>query len=204
MIDTEKLLQKHWLVAAHTYGYAMEKQHVLGIRSLAAKYAAPKLQAELGADFDYEKVRSLRIKLMNEHIDAYGVEEKPGLGELLAYLKQNAYLTAVATATDWERTKRYLGSIGRISYFDEIVCAPMVANGKPAPDIYLEAARRLNVEPSQCMALEDSPNGILAAYRAGMYPVMVPDLSEPDEDTKKLLYRCVGDLSQVIDLLKNI
>ncbi|MCI9610542.1 MAG: HAD family phosphatase [Eubacterium sp.] len=204
MIDTEKLLQKYWLVAAHTYGYAMEKQHVLGIRSLAAKYAAPKLQAELGADFDYEKVRSLRIKLMNEHIDAYGVEEKPGLGELLAYLKQNAYLTAVATATDWERTKRYLGSIGRLSYFDEIVCAPMVANGKPAPDIYLEAARRLNVEPSQCMALEDSPNGILAAYRAGMYPVMVPDLSEPDEDTKKLLYRCVGDLSQVIDLLKNI
>ncbi len=204
MIDTEKLLQKYWLVAAHTYGYAMEKQHVLGIRSLAAKYAAPKLQAELGADFDYEMLRSLRIKLMNEHIDAYGVEEKPGLGELLAYLKQNAYLTAVATATDWERTKRYLGSIGRLSYFDEIVCAPMVANGKPAPDIYLEAARRLNVEPSQCMALEDSPNGILAAYRAGMYPVMVPDLSEPDEDTKKLLYRCVGDLSQVIDLLKNI
>ena len=204
MIDTEKLLQKYWLVAAHTYGYAMEKQHVLGIRSLAAKYAAPKLQAELGADFDYDKVRSLRIKLMNEHIDTYGVEEKPGLGELLAYLKQNAYLTAVATATDWERTKRYLGSIGRLSYFDEIVCAPMVANGKPAPDIYLEAARRLNVEPSQCMALEDSPNGILAAYRAGMYPVMVPDLSEPDEDTKKLLYRCVGDLSQVIDLMKNI
>ncbi len=204
MIDTEKLLQKYWLVAAHAYGYAMEKQHVLGIRSLAAKYAAPKLQAELGADFDYDKVRSLRIKLMNEHIDTYGVEEKPGLGELLAYLKENAYLTAVATATDWERTKRYLGSIGRLSYFDEIVCAPMVANGKPAPDIYLEAARRLNVEPSQCMALEDSPNGILAAYRAGMYPVMVPDLSEPDEDTKKLLYRCVGDLSQVIDLIKNI
>jgi len=204
MIDTEKLLQKYWLAAAHTYGYAMEKQHVLGIRSLAAKYAAPKLQAELGADFDYDKVRSLRIKLMNEHIDTYGVEEKPGLGELLAYLKENAYLTAVATATDWERTKRYLGSIGRLSYFDEIVCAPMVANGKPAPDIYLEAARRLNVEPSQCMALEDSPNGILAAYRAGMYPVMVPDLSEPDEDTKKLLYRCVSDLSQVIDLMKNI
>ena len=72
MIDTEKLLQKYWLVAAHTYGYAMEKQHVLGIRSLAAKYAAPKLQAELGADFDYEKVRSLRIKLMNEHIDEIG------------------------------------------------------------------------------------------------------------------------------------
>lgn len=204
MIDTEKLLLRYWLEAAHFYGYAMKKDHVLGIRSLAAKYAVPKLKAELGEEFDYYKVRTLRIQLMNQHIDAYGVEEKPGLGVLLDYLKEHGYLTAVATATDMERTKRYLGSIDKLRYFDEVVCAPMVANGKPAPDIYLEAAARLHTEPSECMALEDSPNGILSAYRAGMYPVMVPDLSEPDEGTEKLLYRCVRDLSQVIGLLKNV
>lgn len=204
MIDTEKLLLRYWLEAAHFYGYAMKKDHVLGIRSLAAKYAVPKLKAELGEEFDYYKVRTLRIQLMNQHIDAYGVEEKPGLGVLLDYLKEHGYLTAVATATDMERTKRYLGSIDKLRYFDEVVCAPMVANGKPAPDIYLEAAARLHTEPSECMALEDSPNGILSAYRAGMYPVMVPDLSEPDEGTEKLLYRCVRDLSQVIGLLKDV
>lgn len=204
MIDTEKLLLRYWLEAAHFYGYAMKKDHVLGIRSLAAKYAVPKLKAELGEEFDYYKVRTLRIQLMNQHIDAYGVEEKPGLGVLLDYLKEHGYLTAVATATDMERTKRYLGSIDKLRYFDEVVCAPMVANGKPAPDIYLEAAARLHTEPSECMALEDSPNGILSAYRAGMYPVMVPDLSEPDEGTEKLLYRCVRDLSQVIGLLKGV
>lgn len=204
MIDTEKLLLRYWLEAAHFYGYAMKRDHVLGIRSLAAKYAVPKLKAELGEEFDYYKVRTLRIQLMNQHIDAYGVEEKPGLGVLLDYLKEHGYLTAVATATDMERTKRYLGSIDKLRYFDEVVCAPMVANGKPAPDIYLEAAARLHTEPSECMALEDSPNGILSAYRAGMYPVMVPDLSEPDEGTEKLLYRCVRDLSQVIGLLKNV
>lgn len=204
MIDTEKLLLKYWLKAAHVYGYAMTREHVLGIRSLAAKYAIPKLQEELGADFDYYKVRALRIQLMNEHIERFGVEEKPGLGLLLDYLKERGYLTAVATATDWERTKRYLGSVGRLSYFDEIVCAPMVEHGKPAPDIYLEAAARLKMAPAQCMALEDSPNGILSAYRAGMCPVMVPDLSEPDEDTAKLLYRCVADLSEVKDLLEDV
>jgi len=203
MIDTEKLLVKYWLEAAHDYGYDLSREHILGIRSLAAKYAVPKLQAEIGADFDYNKVRTLRIQLMNQHIQKYGLEEKPGLGELLDYLKEHHYPVAVATATDLERTKRYLGSLDRLKYFDQIVCASMVANGKPAPDIYLEAAARLRIDPSDCMALEDSPNGILSAYRAGMYPVMVPDLSQPDEDTRKLLYRCIDDLTGVISLLEN-
>lgn len=202
MIDTEKLLLRYWLEAAHHYGYAMRQEHALGIRSLAAKYAVPKLKAQLGDDFDYDKVRALRIKLMNRHIDTYGLEEKPGLGELLNYLKEHDYKVAVATATDLERTRRYLGSLGRLAYFDQIVCASMVENGKPAPDIYLEAAARLAMEPGECMALEDSPNGIMAAYRAGMCPVMVPDLSEPDVDTQKLLYRCVKDLSEVISVLE--
>lgn len=204
MIDTEKLLVKYWLEAAHHYGYALNREHILGIRSLAAKYAIPRLQSEIGEDFDYYKVRTLRIQLMNEHIEKFGLEEKPGLGELLDYLQTHHYLTAVATATDPERTKRYLGSLDRLKYFDQIVCASMVANGKPAPDIYLEAAARLHVHPSECIALEDSPNGILSAYRAGMYPIMVPDLSEPDEDTRKLLYGCVADLSEVVKILKRI
>ena len=202
MIDTEKLLLRYWLEAAHHYGYAMRQEHALGIRSLAAKYAIPKLKSQLGEDFDYPKVRALRMKLMNEHIETYGLEEKPGLGLLLEYLKEHHYKTAVATATDLERTKRYLGSLDRLTYFDQIVCAPMVENGKPAPDIYLEAAARLETDPCQCMALEDSPNGIMAAYRAGMRAVMVPDLSGPDADTEKLLYRCVKDLSEVISVLE--
>lgn len=203
MIDTEKLLMKYWLEAAHRCGYEMRREHVLGIRSLAAKYAVPKLQKELGADFDYYKVRKLRMQLMNEHIDTYGIEEKPGLLELLCFLKNGHYRTAVATATDLERTRKYLGSLDRLKYFDEIVCAAMVENGKPAPDIYLEAARRLQVPAEECMALEDSPNGILSAYRAGMHPVMVPDLSQPDEETKKLLDGCVQDLAGVIPLLES-
>lgn len=202
MIDTERLLIKYWLEAAHYYGYPMKKEHILGIRSLAAKYAIPKLQAEIGDDFDYYKVRTLRLKLMNEHIEQYGVDEKPGLGELLDYLKEHQYLTAVATATDPERTQRYLGSLDRLRYFDQIVCASMVENGKPAPDIYIEAAARLQVPPAECMALEDSPNGILSAFRAGMKPVFVPDLTGPDEDTRKLLYGCVDHLSRVIELLE--
>lgn len=193
---------KYWLEAAHQCGYDMRREHVLGIRSLAAKYAIPKLRSELGENFDYYKVRTLRLQLMNAHIEKYGIEEKPGLGELLDYLKLHRYRIAVATATDEQRTTHYLTSLNRLQYFDKIICAPMVANGKPAPDIYLEAARQIETDPNQCMALEDSPNGILSAYRAGMHPVMVPDLSQPDAKTHKLLYRCVPNLADVITVLE--
>ena len=204
MIDTEKLLHKYWVQAANEFGYPMKMEHVLQIRSLAAKFAIPKLKNMLGEDFDYYKVRARRMELMNQHVEQYGLEKKKGLDELLDYAKKNGYVMAVATATDEERTAKYLKSIGKYSYFDEIVCGPMVANGKPEPDIYLEAAKRLKLQPENCMALEDSPNGILAAYRAGCVPVMVPDLDEPSKETKEMLYGLVSDLTQVIPLLESL
>lgn len=203
MLDTEKLLHKYWVQAANELGYPMKVEHVLQIRSLAAKFAISKLKVMLGEDFDYYKVRARRMELMNQHVEQYGLEKKKGLDDLLAYAKENGYAMAVATATDEERTEKYLKSVGIYSCFDEIVCGPMVANGKPEPDIYLEAARRLQLPAKNCMALEDSPNGILSAYRAGCIPVMVPDLDEPSKDTKKMLYGIVSDLSQIIPILEH-
>lgn len=204
MIDTEKLLHKYWCQAAKEYGYPMTVDHVLQIRSLAAKYAIPKLKSMLGEDFDYAKVRKRRMELMAEHVSKYGVEKKRGLDELLDYAKKQGYRLAVVTATDMERTQTYLGSIGKLEYFDTIVCGPMVENGKPEPDIYLKAAEQLNLPPDSCVALEDSPNGILAAFRAGCIPVMVPDLDQPDGDIKKCLYGLAKDLCQVISFLKQL
>jgi beta-phosphoglucomutase-like phosphatase (HAD superfamily) len=78
----------------------------------------------------------------------------------------------------------------------------MVKRGKPEPDIYLKACEILSLPPQACIALEDSPMGILSSYNAGMKPVMIPDLAEPDADTKKLLYSYLTSLSDVINLLE--
>lgn len=204
MIDTEKLLHRYWIQAANENGYPMTMEHVLQIRSLAAKFAIPKLKSMLGEDFDYPKVRKRRMELMADHVEKYGIEKKKGLDELLDYLKERKYHLAVATATDMERTRTYLTKIGKLDYFDKIVCGSMVENGKPQPDIYLAAAARLGIPPEKCMALEDSPNGILAAYRAGCIPVMVPDLDLPDEETRKLLFAQVTELSEVCNLLEKV
>lgn len=201
LIDTEKLYNKFWRQASKDFGYDMTFENALSIRSLAAEYAIPKLERVFGSGFPYYEIKKHRIELMEEYVSKNGVEKKEGVDELLAYLKENNYKTAVATASDIGRTQRFLGMTEIFEMFDEIVCGPEIAHGKPQPDIYIAAAKKLGLKPEECIGLEDSSNGILAAYRAGVAPVMVPDLDEPDDETKKLLYAKAKSLKDVIPLL---
>ncbi len=201
MLDTEKLYTRFWKKAAEYYGFEMTDEHILGIRSMAAKFACTRLKEILGDSFDYYAVREKRRELMDEYIAAHGVEKKQGLDDLLKELSQRSIKLAVATATNRERTEKYLRQTKVIDYFDVIVTGDMIQNGKPAPDIYQTAAKALGLDCTDCIALEDSPNGILSAYRAGCKPVMIPDLSQPDQDTKALLYHCFPSLSDFCDKL---
>ena len=203
MFDTEKLLTRFWREAAKEFGFDMTMEHVLSIRSCAAPIAAPRLQGIFGSQFDYQKVRHRRIELMNAFIEENGIEIKKGLVELLDYLKANGYKIAVATATDKARAYMYMEKAGVDGYFDHFVCNAMVEHGKPAPDIYIRACEVLGLPSKECIALEDSPNGIRSAYDAGCLPVMVPDLSQPDEETAKLLYAKIDSLDLLIPLLES-
>lgn len=200
--DTEKLLVKYWRQAAKEQGFPMTTEHALSLRSLAARYAEPYLKGIFGEEFSYRKVRARRIELMEEDIEKNGVQIKPGLEELMVYLKEHGYKTAVATATDFDRAVAYLQKAKVYELFDVLCCGPQVEHGKPEPDIYLYAAQRLGVEPERCLAVEDSPNGVTAAYKAGMYTVMVPDLTQPDRKLEKMLYRKCNDLLEVIGVLE--
>lgn len=195
--DTEKLLVKYWCQAAGELGFPMEPRHAIEIRSLAGKYTEPLLKGYFGSNFDYKRVRARRMELMNADIEKNGLEKKKGLDNLLRYLGENSYKRAVATATDPVRAADYLKRIGVYGKFDRVICASMVENGKPEPDIYLYAARELGLSPEECIAIEDSPNGVTSAYRAGMNTIMVPDLTQPDGELMKKLFRKCGDLDEV-------
>ncbi len=195
LIDTEKWLNVYWQQAAKEAGFEVTREDGLAIRSLAGKYAGPYLRGIFGESFDYEAIRERRKELMREHIAKYGIEKKPGVDDILSYLAEKNMKRAVATATDPERTKQYLTQIGIYDKFDKIVSATTVENGKPQPDVYLYACEQIGEKPEDCIAVEDSPNGILSAYRAGLSVVMVPDLTEPDEETAKMLYARIDTVS---------
>lgn len=201
ILDTEKLYVRFWCDAANFYGYPMERRHALSIRSMARPFAIEKLKGYFGEDFDYYAVHDKRIELMDKYIEENGIEAKKGAKALLSYLKDNGYRVALATATGIERTEKYLKQQGLYEFFDEIVCASMVEHGKPEPDIYIYAAEKIGLKPQECIALEDSQNGIKSASSAGCKTVMVPDLDEPTDEIKPLLYDVADGLEDVIRII---
>jgi HAD superfamily hydrolase (TIGR01509 family) len=198
MIDTEKLYLLYWKKAAADFGYDMKDEHVYAISSLARKYSIPMLKSFFGEDFPTEEVRARRTELINAHIEKNGIDLKKGLFELLNWLKDHGVKLAVATATPRERATLYLRKINALDLFDTVVCGDMIANGKPDPDIYLTAARELDLPPEQCAAFEDSPNGIKAAHAAGCHAIMIPDMTPPDDEITPLLSAVYPDLAQAI------
>lgn len=204
VLDTEKLYTRFWQEAAQYYGYPMTREQALGMRSLSTAFGVRQIKSYFGEDTDYEMVRNKRIELMSAYIDSNGVELKPGICELLKYLHENGYKTAIATSSPLDRTKQYLSQVGLVEAFDELVSGHMVEKGKPEPDIYLYAAEKLNLKPEECLVIEDSPTGIRAAYAAGCVPVMVPDQDVPDASTKELLYAVADSLNDVVLLLKSL
>lgn len=204
VLDTEKLYTRFWQEAAKLCGYPMTKEQALGMRSLNRGAGATKMQSYFGPDVDYEAIRKKRMELMDAFVAHEGVEQKPGIQGLLDYLDAKGIKKAIATSSPLDRTKLYLSSVGLVERFDELVSGYMVEKGKPEPDIYLYAASKLGLKPEECMVLEDSPTGILAAHRAGCIPVMVPDQDKPDEETKKLLYAVADNLLAVRELLEFI
>ena len=95
-----------------------------------------------------------------------------------------------------------LQTTGTARYFHDVVCGADVKHSKPAPDIFLEAARRLKLDIHDCLVLEDSFNGVRAGHAAGAVTVMVPDLAQPDEEIRQLYTCCCHDLLEVRDLLQ--
>lgn len=202
LIDTEKHYNAAWCEAARSAGFDFTSQHALLLRSLDARLASKLMKDIFGEGFDYFAIREVRRKLVAERLAKYGLEKKPGIDGLLAFLRKKGIKTAVATATPIELTYQHLERIGIKEKFDRIVSAKQVPNGKPAPDVYLYACEQINEKPQDCIAVEDSPNGIKSAYAAGCKPVMVPDLTPPDEEILPMLYgvaKTLADIEEIID-----
>lgn len=197
LIDTEKYYRECWPKAMAAFGFEMSDAQALEMRSMGRPFAPIHLKKVFGESLDYHQVRNKRKELVEECIRERGIQLKPGAIEILQWLRENKIPAAVATATDMERTERYLKMLGIYEYFDRLISATMVAEGKPSPDIYLYACAEMGMEPGDCIAVEDSPNGVKSAYRAGCKVVMVPDQSRPDAELEKMLYACVDNLNDL-------
>jgi len=201
VLDTEKLYCRFWAEAGRFCGFPMEMTHALAMRSLGADLGQQKLQSFFGPTADYTTIRKKRIELMDAYIAENGIAPKPGIYELLDHLDAVGIPAAITSSSTMENICRHLSDQNLCHRFAQLCSGHDVPNGKPAPDIYLHGAASLGLRPEECLALEDSPTGILAAYRAGCVTVMIPDLDQPDGETEKLLFAKADSLLDVIGLL---
>lgn len=201
MFDTERISADGWAFAGKQVGFHITEDTLKKTLGLNIEGTKRVLCDELGEAFDFSAAREMKVDYMTSHIEKNGIPMKPGLIELLDFLTTNQYRITVATSTERERAQYYFRKAGISKYFDQIVCGDMIERGKPAPDIYLKACEIIGLDSGECLALEDSPMGILSAYRAGMKPVMIPDLLQPDEETGSLLFAKLPTLRDVIGFL---
>ena len=202
ILDTEKLYARFWMEACHHFGFPMTREQALTMRSANRKVGEARLQGYFGPEADYTQIRLKRIELMDAYIEINGVEAKPGIFQLMDALNQMGISSAITSSSPKERICAHLGSLNLLHRFDRICSGYEVPCGKPAPDIYLYGARELNLDPSECIALEDSPTGIESAYQAGCVPIMIPDQDQPDEHTLSMLFAKADCLTDIIPLLR--
>lgn len=181
MLDTESLGPQTWRDAAAMTGVDFDLDLLPGMTGRNYRDTRVFLREHYGPAYPVERLTAACLTAFDAIVAREGIAQKPGLRELLDWLEGESVVRAVATSTRRDRAEAQLAQQGLLARFAALVGGNEVEFGKPAPDIFLLAASRLDVAASDCVVLEDSEPGVRAALAAGMMPIMVPDLHRPSE-----------------------
>jgi len=175
LVDTEWAIYQAWLATFRASGHELPLE--IYTRCIGSDFAtwSPKTHLEelTGGAFDWHDLDARRQQLIVADLAGQGA--MPGVGELLDFLDAGGVRRAVVSSSSHHWVDGWLGKIGLIDRFDTIVCRGDAPRIKPAPDLYLEGARRLGLDPAGCLVIEDSLNGVHAAKSAGMPAWVVPN-----------------------------
>lgn len=201
IFDSERAVYAGWQELAQKYGFQkleIPYRKCIGVNAAAARQIFLDFYGE---DFPYDAYCKEQSQNYHAKYDNGRLPMKKGVRELLTALKERGCKTAIASSTRTAVVTHQIEAAGLLGFFDCIVGGDMVGRSKPAPDIFLKAAERLNAPATGTYVIEDSYNGIWAASAAGMLPVMVPDMLPPDEEMKEMAAYILEDLFAVKELL---
>ena len=202
IFDSERAVYNIWRELSEKYGFAEDLYEVyikcIGVNSNSTR----KIFTEhYGNEFPYDEYQKESSLMYRSRYDGGKLPLKPDIEDVLKGIRDKGYKIAIASSTRTQRVRMQIEEAGLISYFDDIVGGDMVTRSKPAPDIFLEAAKRLSAVPEETYVVEDSFNGIRAAYEGGFIPIMVPDMLPPDDEMKDKARYVFSSLCEVLSVL---
>jgi HAD superfamily hydrolase (TIGR01509 family) len=202
LLDTERVYLESLIAALGACGYTDD---ILTLGHAMVGMPAPDCEAMLrdryGERFplaDLNKAFSAR----RDEIFQAGIPLKSGAVELLDALRGHGYPMAIVTSSSRRTAEEHLTLAGIRSRFDSVLTRDDVERGKPSPDLYLLAARRLGFQPASCLAIEDSNPGVAAAHAAGAITIMVPDIVPPSAASHARCAAVLPDLGAVVQTLR--
>lgn len=201
IFDSERAVFNGWKELSVKYGFKdleIPYKKCIGVNATKAKEI---FLDYYGEDFPYDDYCAEQSADYHKKYDGGRLPLKPGVKELLQVLKAKDYKVAIASSTRVALVKQQIIDAGLDSFFDKYVGGDMVTKSKPNPDIFVKAMEGFDVDASDVLVIEDSYNGIRAAKAAGMIPVMVPDMVEPDDEMREKARYIVDSLFSVIDLV---
>ena len=202
MFDTERMWAAFWEPALAALGLPYREGLAEAVRGTAGVTTRNVVRQFYGPDCDAEAIVDSLHRVADEVFFSAPVPKKPGLDALLAWLKARHIPMAVASSSREAMIRHNLDVWGLTQDFTAIVSGQHVAHSKPDPEIFLLTAQKLNVEPSRCLVLEDSYNGVRAGAAGGFVTVMVPDLVPADDEMKRLYTMECASLEEVLEKLK--
>lgn len=203
LLDTERLFKKAYQRSAARHGIVLEDEiydQMIGLRSDASQRV---LREQLGPTAPSAAIIEGARHYYYMQIEEEGIPLRPGVPEMFDYIESLGFPMAVATSTHHELAMIKLRSVGLLDRVVGIVSGDQVEHGKPEPDIYLAAAKLIDIEPENCLALEDSPPGVIAARKANCVTIMIPDLQAPNAVTRSMANFIYESLHDVVRELKN-
>ncbi len=202
VFDTEPIYRRGWIRAAKEVGFDVDMDLFFArICGLNMNDIASCVYHYYGEDTPFEEIRTLRRGYLDEELASGVLPFKPGVPKIFGELKKRGIKIALATSTGRKMVDRYLQMSGLEGVFDVIVTGETVTHGKPHPEIFLAAAKKLEIEPEHCVVVEDSHHGVRAGHAAGMFTVMVPDLQPCTEEICSLLWHRCDTLYDLIPLI---
>ena len=197
LLDTQRIYIDAWDVVGNEFGIANMGRLMPDVCGMSEH----NWKAYLRNRFPTLDIEPFHTKV-KDYIAAYGeVRFKAGAEQLLDFLKEKNIKIAIASGSGRELIEYCMNKLGALERFDVVVGGGDVKNGKPAPDIFLLAAEKLGIAPEDCFVMEDSKNGLLAAHRAGIRAIGIPDIVSFDEETKEIMFAELETLADAIELL---
>jgi HAD superfamily hydrolase (TIGR01509 family) len=204
VLDSETTYCDAWRRAATDVGHSLDDGFLEGLFGRHADDVVQALAGRLGPRFDRETFFHAAERHWFEHIETHGIPRMPGVETLLAYFRERSIPYALATNSDGHYARLCLEHGGLREAFPVMVTRDQVALGKPEPDVFLEAARRLSVDPASCLVLEDSETGLLAARAAGTMPILIQRREELRARLEPLARLALTSLEDLVGLMERL